>query len=107
MIVDFGNYCPKCGSKLFPGDLEPMSKYGVCNYCYTYDPKYKEMRNMDSFRLGDVVEVLPGNGYWEGKRGEVARKKFPYIWVRIPDTKKDLTGFTPESLKIVEKGGRG
>lgn len=33
--------CPKCGSRLYPNDDEPMKLVGVCGYCTSWNPKYK------------------------------------------------------------------
>lgn len=30
-------YCPKCGSRLYPGDTESMEIVGVCSSCVCYD----------------------------------------------------------------------
>ena len=32
-------YCPKCKSRLYPADDEPMKKYGVCSFCVTYNKR--------------------------------------------------------------------
>jgi len=34
---NFGEYCPKCKSRLYSGDDEYMDKAGVCSSCVTYD----------------------------------------------------------------------
>ena len=35
------DYCPKCGSRLYPLDGEYIRKYGVCSYCITFHGKKK------------------------------------------------------------------
>lgn len=35
-------YCPKCKSRLFPGDQESISLVGVCSYCTTWDKRFRE-----------------------------------------------------------------
>ena len=37
ILMEAEGYCPKCGSRLYPGDEDYINKTGVCSHCVTYD----------------------------------------------------------------------
>ena len=68
-------YCPKCGSKLFPGDSQYMEKTGVCSYCVTYDnTPDKRFRNL---MYGEKQEVIMAEWICPSCQHEVLAKGRP------------------------------
>ena len=60
------SYCPKCKSKLYPDDEEPMEAVGVCGGCVSYDntpdkrlqKKLEEYKSKKAKRKDDKHDML-------------------------------------------------
>jgi hypothetical protein len=52
-------YCPKCKSRIFPGDEEYLNVAGVCSYCVTYDrtPDKRFFKAWENYKASQVKKT--------------------------------------------------
>lgn len=55
MNFDHGLYCPKCRSRLYPGDADYMRDHGVCSYCVTYAKRKPAPKPEDGAKNGPLA----------------------------------------------------
>lgn len=68
MMYDYPSHCPKCKSRLYPGDDDAMRWAGVCSNCVSYDHT-EDHRYQAAYRAGKAKEEA------EYQKAERARRR--------------------------------
>jgi hypothetical protein len=92
-------YCPKCASRLYPGDDDSIKQRGVCSYCITYGGKMSDEKNYPYIRAWGKMLRSHAN-YIERQVGLASSvdapktsifKKQDGTWATFDDIKADTT----------------